>query len=131
MIYLLDTNALIDVLRGPGSSVESRLRTLPPSAVGVSVIVLHELYYGAYRSRRSEENLAIVEEVGLDVVEMTREDAREAGRIRASLASMGTPIGPFDVLIAGQAIARGVTLVTHNLREFERIEGLSLEDWSS
>jgi tRNA(fMet)-specific endonuclease VapC len=128
--YLLDTNAIVDVLRAPGSDVEARLRTLEPSDVGVSAVVLHELYYGAYRSRRRDANLALVEEVGLAVVDLTREDAREAGRIRAELAGDGTPIGPFDVLIAGQAVARGLTLVSHNLRELARVDGLRLEDWS-
>lgn len=131
MIYLLDTNALIDVLRGPGSRVESRLRSLAPAAAGVSAVVLHELCYGAYRSRRWEENLAVVEEIGLEVVDLTREDAREAGRVRAALASTGRPIGPFDVLIAGQALARRATLITHNTHEFARVDGLVVEDWSA
>jgi tRNA(fMet)-specific endonuclease VapC len=128
--YLLDTNALIQVLRGPGSSVESRLRTLEPDDVGVSAVVMHELYYGAFRSERPESNLAVVEEIGLTVVELAREDAREAGRLRATLAAAGLPIGPFDVLIAGQAVARGLTLVTRNTREFARVDGLAVQDWS-
>lgn len=130
MRYLLDSNAVIDVLRSPGSRVESRLRSLPPAEVGVSAVVLHELYYGAYRSERRETNLAVVEEVGLLVADLTREDAREAGRVRAELASAGTPIGPFDVLITGQALARGATLVTHDTAEFQRVDGLVVEDWS-
>jgi len=128
--YLLDTNALVQVLRGPGSSVESRLRTLQPDDVGVSAVVMHELYYGAFRSERPESNLAVVEEIGLTVVELAREDAREAGRLRATLAAAGLPIGPFDVLIAGQAVARGLTLVTRNTREFARVDGLAVQDWS-
>lgn len=98
--------------------------------MGVCAVVLHELYYGAFRSRRSQENLSIVEQIGLTVVELTREDAREAGRVRADLARIGTPIGPFDGLIAGQAVARGATLVTHNVGEFTRVRGLMVEDWS-
>ena len=97
----------------------------------ISAVVLHELYFGACRSTLWEENLAVVERIGLAVVEMTREDAREAGRVRAALALMGTPIGPFDVLIAGQALARGAILVTHDIREFERDDGLTVEDWSA
>ena len=131
MRYLLDTNAVIDVIRGAGSRVELRLRRQEPSRVGVSAVVLHELYFGAYRSTRWEGNLAVVEQIGLAVVDLTREDAREAGRVRAALALRGTPIGPFDVLIAGQALARGATLVTHNIREFERVDGLIVEDWSA
>lgn len=130
MRYLLDTNALVQVLRGPGSAVESHLRRLSPEDVGVPVVVMHELYYGAYRSARTEANLALVEEIGLPVVELSREDAREAGRIRAHLAAAGRPIGPFDVLIAGQAVARGLTLVTGNVGEFAWVDGLAIQDWS-
>jgi len=128
--YLLDTNALVQVLRGPDSTIERRLRTLEPDDVGVSAVVMHELYYGAFRSGRPESNLAVVEEIGLTVVELAREDAREAGRLRAALVNAGLPIGPFDVLIAGQAVARGLTLVTRNTREFARVGGLAVEDWS-
>jgi tRNA(fMet)-specific endonuclease VapC len=127
--YLLDTNALVQVLRGPASAVENRLRTLQPEDVGVSSVVMHELYYGALRSARPVANLAVIEEIGLTVVELSREDAREAGRLRAAVATAGLPIGPFDVLIAGQALARGLTLVTHNLRKLERVDGLAIEDW--
>src|SRR5665648_1134047 len=81
-------------------------------------------------SARTEANLALVEEIGLPVVELSREDAREAGRIRAHLAAAGRPIGPFDVLIAGQAVARGLTLVTGNIGEFARVDGLAIQDWS-
>ena len=130
MRYLLDTNALVQVLRGPGSSVESRLRTLQPDDVVVSAVVMHELYYGAFRSGRPESNLAVVEEIGLTVVELAREDAREAGRLRATLAAAGLLIGPFDVLIAGQAVARWLTLVTRNAREFARVDCLAVQDWS-
>jgi tRNA(fMet)-specific endonuclease VapC len=63
------------------------------------------------------------------VLEFDEEDARHAGEIRAQLASKGTPIGPFDVLIAGQARARELTLVTHNTSEFRRVPGLKVEDW--
>lgn len=130
MRYLLDTSALVQVLRGPGSAVESHLRGLSPEEVGVPAVVMHELYYGASRSARTEANLALVEEIGLPVVELSREDAREAGRIRAHLAAAGRPIGPFDVLIAGQAVARGLTLVTGNIGEFARVDGLAIQDWS-
>ena len=131
MRYLLATNALIDVLRAPGSAVENRLRACDPQDVGLSAVVLHELYYGAYRSGRPSHNAGLVDEIAMRVLELTREDAREAGRVRAALALEGRPIGPFDVLIAGQAVARGLTLVTHNTGEFSRVTALSTEDWSS
>jgi tRNA(fMet)-specific endonuclease VapC len=87
------------------------------------------LFYGAYKGRRRAENLARVEALQFEVVEFDREDARQAGEIRAALAAAGTPIGPYDVLIAGQAMARALTLITHNTREFERVPGLHVEDW--
>ncbi|WP_024286170.1 type II toxin-antitoxin system VapC family toxin [Cellulomonas sp. KRMCY2] len=130
MKYLLDTNALVDVLRAPGSAVEARLRECDPQDVGLSAVVLHELYYGAHRSHRAEHNAALIDEIALPVVDLTREDARGAGRIRAHLAREGRPIGPFDVLIAGQAVARGLVLVTHKTAEFSRVPGLTLADWT-
>lgn len=66
----------------------------------------------------------------LEILDLEREDARAAGEIRAELARRGTPIGPYDVLIAGQAMARGLPLVTNNTAEFERVAGLRLEDWT-
>lgn len=130
MTYLLDTNALVTILRAPGSAVEARLRSHRPDAVAVSSVVLHELYYGAFRSPRAEHNLALVDDIRLQVLDLTASDAREAGRVRAELSRQGTPVGPYDVLIAGQALARGRTLVTANTAELSRVEGLALEDWS-
>ena len=128
MRYLLDSNAVIVLLEGHGGFSE-RLRRHRPEDVAISAIVAHEFYYGAYRGRRSAENLARVEALRFEVVGFDREDARHAGRIRAALAAAGTPIGPYDVLIAGQAAARGLTLITHNTREFDRVGELRTEDW--
>lgn len=86
--------------------------------------VTHELYYGAYRSRRASRNIAVVDALRFPVLEFDREDARKAGEIRAYLASTGAPIGPCDVLIAGQSIARNLILVTHDTGEFGRVPGL-------
>jgi tRNA(fMet)-specific endonuclease VapC len=95
----------------------------------VSAVVIHELYYGAFKSQRVEKNVARVDALRFSVLEFDEEDARQAGQIRAHLASKGTPIGPYDVLIAGQARARELTLVTHNTSEFQRVPGLKVEDW--
>ncbi|MGH7081033.1 MAG: PIN domain-containing protein [Acetobacteraceae bacterium] len=86
---------------------------------------------GACKSRRRSENLARVEGLQFAVLEFDQEDAREAGEIRAALASAGTPIGPYDVLIAGQARARDLILITRNVGEFSRVRGLRIEDWES
>lgn len=128
MKYLLDSNAVIALLKGQPKFLK-RLRRHEPSALGMSAIVAHELYFGAYKGKRQTENLSRVEALRFEVLEFDREDARQAGELRATLALAGTPIGPYDVLIAGQAMARNLTLITHNTREFERVAGLRIEDW--
>ena len=128
MTYLLDTNAVIAALKGhPG--MLAAIRAQRPHDVSISSIVAHELYYGAFRAQRVAENLARVDALQFAVVEFDRDDARSAGAVRAILASEGTPIGPYDVLIAGQALSRGLILITRNTREFARVEGLSIENW--
>ena len=96
-----------------------------------SVIVAHELYFGAAKSSRPDENRRRFDSVlaELSPLPLTMDDAWAAGLIRTQLQRAGLPIGPYDVLIAGQAHARGLTLVTNNRREFARIDGLSLDDW--
>lgn len=128
MRFLLDTNAVIAILRGDPGFL-TRLRQHNPQDFAVPAIVAHELYYGAYRGQRRDDNVARVDALRFEVLDFDREDARESGRIRALLAVAGTPIGPYDVLIAGQALARGLVLVTHNTREFGRVPGLPVEDW--
>lgn len=131
MTFSLDTNAVIAVLRDPGGTVAQRLRRQSPGDAAVSAVVLHELYWGAYRSARIEHNLAQVDALAFPVLDLDLADAREAGRLRAELASVGLPIGGYDLLIAGQARARGLIVVTANTREFERVAGLSVEDWAA
>jgi tRNA(fMet)-specific endonuclease VapC len=125
---LLDANAVIALLKGQERFL-ARLRRHRPEAFAISSIVAHELYYGAYKSERSKESLARVEALAFAVLEFDQEDARAAGELRAQLARAGTPIGPYDVLIAGQAMARGLILITHNQKEFQRVSGLRIEDW--
>jgi len=128
MKFLLDSNAIIALLRGhPGFL--ARLRQHQPQDFGIPSIVMHELYYGAYKGQRRVENVDRVDALQFEVLDFDREDARQAGELRAQLAAAGTPIGPYDVMIAGQAIARALALVTHNLREFQRIPKLRVEDW--
>lgn len=129
-MYLLDTNAVISAMKGQQSMV-TRIRAQRPQDVFVSSVVLHELYYGAFRSERTEANVDRVDALQFQTLDFDAEDARKAGEIRAQLAASGSPIGPYDVLIAGQALSRGLTLVTGNLREFQRIAALRVEDWES
>jgi tRNA(fMet)-specific endonuclease VapC len=128
-MYLLDTNAVIALLNDAGSKPARRARREKPGDVFLSSIVAHELFYGAYKSRRPAHNVAVLDALQFPVVEFDKDDARLAGEIRAFLATKGSPVGPYDVLIAGQALSRNLTLVTHNTREFARIPRLRIEDW--
>jgi tRNA(fMet)-specific endonuclease VapC len=131
MRYLLHANALIALLNDTTSAIARRIRRCAPRDFGVSAVVIHELYYGAFKSERVEKNVARVDALQFPVLEFDAEDARHAGQIRAHLASKGTAIGPYDVLIAGQARARELTLVRHNTTEFQRVPGLKAEDWKA
>lgn len=130
MRYLLDTNAVIALLKRQ-PILTARVMRNGRREHGLSTIVAHELLYGAYRSDRPEETLAVLDGLRMPVLDFTVEDARKAGEIRAALSGAGTPIGPYDVLIAGQALARDLVLVSRNQREFSRVPGLKLEDWEA
>lgn len=129
MIYLLDTNAVIALLNDAKSRLAQRARQHSPADIGMSAVVSHELFYGAFKSKRVERNVALVDSLQFKVVEFDKEDSRHAGAIRAALVAPGSTIGPYDVLIAGQARARGLVLVSHNTREFKRVPELLVEDW--
>ena len=131
--YLLDTNVLISLLRhGSRSPVADRMRR-HAGAITTSMLAAEEIYRGAWRSARPDTNLEAVEALlaAVPPLDFGRDDAREAGRIDGSLARAGRRIGPFDTLIAAQAVVRRLTLVTHNTHEFSRIEGLVLVDWET
>lgn len=102
---------------------------MKPMDIAVSSIVTHEYYYGAFHGTRTRNTLDRLAELRLQCLDFTDADARRAGEIRAALRARGAPIGPYDVLIAGQALARGLILVTNNVAEFSRVEGLRVEDW--
>ena len=131
MRYLLDSNACIALLNGTSPSLRTRIRRCRPSEIGLSVIVTYELYYGAFKSRRMDRNIELLDRLAFEVVPFDASDARVAGAIRSELEAVGRPIGPYDLLIAGQARARGLTLVTANSDEFQRVKELDCEDWSS
>ncbi len=131
MRYLLDSNACIALLNSTSSSLRTRIRRHRPSEIGLSAIVTYELYYGAFKSRRMVRNIELLDRLAFEVVPFDASDARVAGAIRCELEAVGRPIGPYDLLIAGQARARGLTLVTANSDEFLRVKDLDCEDWSS
>jgi tRNA(fMet)-specific endonuclease VapC len=131
----LDTNAIIDALNDPNSPVRARMNRIRAQGVPlcVSVIVVSELWYGAAKSGSRERNTDRLVDFltgPIQLLNFDADDAREAGEIRAALAKAGTPIGPYDSLIAAQARRRGATLVTANAREFARVPGLKTEDWA-
>lgn len=130
--YLIDTNAIIALKKQRSRPLLDRILACKPGEIALSTIVLHELYYGAYRSQKLERNLEVIRLLKRDfeVLDLDDGDAREAGDIRAALAMAGTPIGPYDLLIAGQAIARSLTLVSNSVGAFSRIPRLRLEDWT-
>lgn len=135
MTYLLDTNACIALINGTPRDVRRRFqRAIAKEAtLLVSSVVACELWYGAAKSERKEANTLRLDAFLAGPLEWTlfdEEDARAAGIVRAELEIAGKPIGAYDVLIAGQARRRGATLVTSNVREFDRVTGLKWEDWA-
>ena len=134
MKYLLDTNACIALINNKTPSIRTRLqRALAADAkVLVSSVVAFELWYGVAKSARPEANARVVETFlagPVSLLAFEPEDAKVAGRVRAGLEAAGTPIGAYDLLIAGQALRHTLTLITANGREFGRVKGLEWEDW--
>ena len=136
MTYLLDTTACIALINGTPREVRRRFQRVlgKKATVLLSSVVAFELWYGAAKSQRREANserLRAFLAGPLEWTEFDGEDAREAGAVRAELETAGTPIGAYDVLIAGQARRLGATLVTSNLSEFARVARLKWEDWAA
>jgi tRNA(fMet)-specific endonuclease VapC len=131
--YLLDTNACIAIINGRPQGVRRRLRSTLARGVRVAVssIALFELWYGVAKSARAPANterLAVFL-TPLETLPFDDDDARAAGTLRAALERAGTPICAYDTLLAGQAIRRGLVLVTANVAEFARVSGLRSENW--
>ena len=133
MRYMLDTNIVAFAKNNRPEIVLGRMRRFDSGDLCVSVITLAELEYGVFNSSNPERNqLALTLFLAnIEVVPFDDDAAVEYGRIRADLKRKGTPIGANDLMIAAHAKSLGATLVTNNTREFERIEGLMLEDWAS
>lgn len=131
MTYLLDSNVCIRLINNSSPAVTTRLASQQPEDILISTITQLELYYGAYRSAQQERNLEILQRFfsQFNIIHLDSEGARIAGRIRAELAASGTPIGPYDVQIAAIAMANNLIVVTHNTKEFSRVNGLQIEDW--
>ena len=129
-MYLLDTNTLIYFFKGMGN-VAAHLFAHTPREISIPSPVVYELEVGIAKSamphKRRQQLATLLNQI--TIIDFTLHEARTAAAIRATLETQGTPIGPIDTLIAGCALANRLTLVTHNTREFGRVEGLRLEDW--
>jgi tRNA(fMet)-specific endonuclease VapC len=131
--YLLDSNACVIYLNGRSERLRQRLNATPAAEIFVCAIVKGELFYGSRRSNNPTKSLQVQQEFLSQFVSLPFDDAAAEvyGDIRAALAQAGTPIGPNDLQIAAIALASNLTLVTHNTREFSRVQGLKLEDWEN
>ena len=131
-MYLLDTNICIYAMKDRYPFLTERLLTVHPDQIFVSSVTVGELEYGAAKSRWGEQTRLRMQMFvsAFTVLPFGQSDAVVFGRIRAELAAMGTPIGPYDMMIAAQGVNRGLTVVTHNTAEFSRIPSLLLEDWA-
>ena len=134
MAYLLDTNVCIALINGssPGARKRFARAVEAEEPLWVPSVSLYELWFGVAKSVQTEANTRRLEMFlrgAVRVLDFGEGDARRAGQIRHALESVGRPIGAYDVLIAGQAMSRGLTLVTANVREFGRVKGLPWEDW--
>lgn len=131
MHYLLDTNICIYIIKRRPEAVLQRFLSTSAGEIGITSTTLLELAYGAGKSAQVEKSLEALRHFvsSLQVLPFDALDAFEAGQIRATLAAAGRPIGPYDLQIAAQARRRGLTLVSNNLSEFERVDRLRLENW--
>lgn len=129
-LYLLDTNTLIYFFKGMGN-VADTLLSKSPKDISIPSIALYELEAGIAKSnnpkKRKKQLDSLISRIA--VLPFASREAEVAAMIRAKLENSGTPIGPYDTLIAGVALSSKSTLVTHNTKEFSRVEGLTLEDW--
>lgn len=133
MKYLLDTNVISDYVKGH-PNVQTRLKQTPPYLVAISSITRMEIEFGLQLNPTRAHKIAPVLEpllASIAVLDFSEEDGVVAANLRANLRKLGTPIGPYDVLLAGSALRRGLIFVTANTDEFIRVTGLTLENWQN
>jgi tRNA(fMet)-specific endonuclease VapC len=131
MGYLLDTNICIYLIKKRSPALLEKLSGFPLDSISISSVTIAELQYGVDKSLFPERNNFALQKflTPFNIVDFDYPSAVEYGKIRASLEKKGTPIGPMDMLIAACAKSRGLTVVSNNIREFSRVEGLRLENW--
>ena len=132
-MYVLDTNICSYLMKRVHPAMVERVKTFAARELKVSVVTLFELEYGILRSERRDHLRRVVGAFleNVEVLDWTSSAAYEAGAGRAKLAAAGTPVGAYDLLIAGHVRSLDATLVTHNIGEFSRVSGLRLEDWAA
>lgn len=130
-MFLLDTNICILLMKNKYPAATQKLLSSDPKDIAISSITVYELEYGAAKSKWPERNRNNVSLflAPFTILPFDSRDAIVAGEIRQLLEKMGTPIGPYDVQIAAQGLARGYTVVTHNTGEFSRVLNLQVIDW--
>ena len=132
MILLLDTNTCIYLINQHPLEVLRKFNEYAVGDIGISSVTAAELHFGVHKSQRPEENRRALEQflLPLNVAPFDENAAAAYGHVRAQLEKQGTLIGPLDTLIAAHALSLDLTLVTNNLREFERVPGLEVENWT-
>ena len=132
-MYLLDTNICIFLIKNKNPYLKKKIFNCKKEELFLSSITIAELEYGVSKSQFREKNRHALLDFCSDftnIIDFTTEDTEAYGMIRAYLENKGVPIGPFDTQIAAQGLARNLTVVTNNIREFSRIPGLKVEDWT-
>ena len=131
-MYLLDTNICIYAITGKYPKIAEKLLAIHPDEIKVSTVTVMELEYGAAKSNWSERSREAIKAflASFDILPFSDTDAAVCGQLRSELAVLGTPIGAYDIMIAAQGVSRGLTVVTHNTGEFQRVSGIRLEDWA-
>ena len=131
MLYMLDTNACIGIINNKPITLRQKLLQIAVEDVAISQIVLYELEYVVGRSQHQQRNRDNLNQFlkYIQVLEWSTEQSQEAALVRCELMQLGQPIGHYDTLIAAHARSLKATLVTHNTREFEKVQGLLLQDW--
>ena len=131
MIYMLDTNICIYIIKKKPQAVVKRFTSISTGDVCISSVTLSELAYGAQKSHHKEQNTNALSEFLLPLELMSYDTAAGFcyGEIRSYLEKQGKPIGPMDLMIAAHAKSIGATLVTNNAKEFMRVPGLNIDNW--
>lgn len=131
MSYLFDTNICIYIIKNKYKQIAKKMQEAGLDKICISAITVAELEYGISKSSKKDENrIALLEFlIPFTILNFDQNDARKYGQIRYNLQKAGTPIGNMDLLIGSQALARDMTLITNNEKEFSRIQGLKIENW--